>query len=258
MKEEPVLWEKRNHIRIMTYNRPEVLNAMNLEMAKLEDQYLAEFKNDDDAWVLIYTGTGRAFSAGMDLTAFDEMMKAEAEGELRVLILDPPEIWKPIIAAINGYAIGGGLELALACDIRIIADDGQVGLPEVTRAIIPGAGGTSRLPRLISLGDALKILLTGDRIDAQECYRIGLAQKVVPREHLLEEAIKLAEKICENGPVAVRLIKEAVYHGLDVPLHTSRIQSALYAYRNLQLAPEDVEEGVKSFIEKRKPFYKGR
>jgi len=256
MKEEVVLLEKKDHIRIMTYNRPEVLNAMNLEMMRLEEQYLDEFANDDDAWVLIYTGKGRAFSVGLDFKAIDEVIKGGKV--LKVLVQDPPEIWKPIIAAINGYAVGGGLELALACDIRIMADDGQVGLPEVTRAVIPGAGGCSRLPRLISPGRALMMLLTGDRINAQEAYNIGLVQKVVPKEELLEEAIKLAERICENGPVAVRLIKEAVYRGLDVPLRASIILSRLYSYRNLQLAPEDVEEGGKSFAEKRKPVYKGR
>lgn len=256
MTEQLVLWEKRNHIRIMTYNRPEVLNAMNVEMMKLEEQYLDEFANDDDAWVLIYTGKGRAFSVGLDFKALSEIIKTGKV--LKVLVQDPPEIWKPIIAAINGYAVGGGCELALACDIRIIADDGQLGLPEVTRAVIPGAGGCQRLPRLIPLGNALMMLLTGDRINAQEAYRLGLVQKIAPKDQLLEEAIKLAEKICENGPVAVRIIKEAVYRGLDVPSRVGIIQNRLYAWRNTQLAPEDIEEGGKSFAEKRKPVYKGR
>ena len=255
MKDE-ILWEKRGHIRIITYNRPEAMNATTLDMMKSEERYLAEFVDDDDAWVLIYAATGKAFSTGLDLTAVREVFAARKKP--RVLVLDPPETWKPIIAAINGYAVGGGCELALACDIRLAADDARIGLPEVKRALIPGAGGCARLPRLVPLGNALVMLFTGDWIDAQEAYRIGLVQKVVPRDKLLEEAIALAEKICENGPIAVRTIKEAAYRGLQASLPVALAHNRLSAVQNRQLAPEDVEEGAKAFAEKRKPVYKGK
>ena len=254
--EDEILWEKRGHIRIMTYNRPQAMNATTLGMMRAEEQYLEEFLNDDDAWVLIYTGTGRAFSTGLDLGAAKEVFSAPRKP--KVLVQDAPEIWKPIIAAINGYAVGGGCELAMACDIRLAADDARIGLPEVKRALIPGAGGCARLPRLAPLGNALMMLLTGDWIDAQEAYRIGLVQKVVPRDRLLEEAIGLAEKICENGPVAVRTVKEAAYRGLEAPLPVALAQNRLSATQNRQLAPEDVDEGIRAFSEKRKPSYKGR
>ena len=149
--EEQILWEKRGHVRIMTYNRPEVMNAITIEMMRLEEKYLQEFQDDDDARVLIYTGTGRALSTGLDISAIKEIVGASRLP--KTLVQGAPEIWKPIIAAINGYAVGGGCELALACDIRIAADDARIGLPEVKRALIPGAGGCQRLPGLVSLGN---------------------------------------------------------------------------------------------------------
>ena len=221
---QEVIWEKRGHVRIITFNRPEAMNAMTLQMFRLEEQYLKEFVEDNDAWVLIYTGTGRAFSAGLDLKAIKEIT-TEQRRPRTLISADPPEIWKPIIAAINGYAVGGGCELALACDIRIAADDARIGVPEVKRALVAGGGAHQRLPRLISLGNALMVILTGDWIDAQEAYRIGLVQKVVPADRLLEEAIQLAEKLCDNGPIAVRTAKEAVFRGLEVPLRELSAES---------------------------------
>ena len=251
----PILWEKRGHIRILTLNRPEKMNALNLEGEKLHGEYLKEFQQDDDAWVLIYTGTGKAFSTGLDLA---EMQHLIGTKKMPVTLAHPdaPEIWKPIIAAINGYALGGGCELALATDIRIAADDARIGLPEVKRSLIPGAGGCQRLPRAISPGDALKLLFTGDYVDAQEAFSIGLVQQIVPREHLLDAAVELAERICQNGPLAVQAVKEAVYRGMNMPLRAALAQDRLISFRNRQ--SDDAKEGPKAFIEKRKPAYKGR
>ena len=256
---QEILWETRDHVRILTLNRPDAMNALTLPMMQAEAECLEKFQDDDDAWVLIYTGTGRAFSTGLDLTAAGEILAVPPEKRPKTLTApNAPEIWKPIIAAVNGYALGGGCELALACDIRVAADDSSFGLPEVKRALIPGAGACPRLPRLIASGNAFLMLLTGERIDAQEAYRVGLVQKVVPKERLLDEAFALAEKICENGPVAVRLVKEAALRGMEMPLRDALAQDRLMSIRNRQTAPEDVEEGIKAFREKRKPDYRGR
>lgn len=254
---EEVIWEKRGHIRILTFNRPDAMNAQNVEMFKFHAQYFQEFVDDDDAWVLIYTGTGRAFSTGLDLKALKEIFALSPTPKM-LTSADAPEVWKPVIAAINGYAVGLGCELALACDIRIAADDARIGLPEVKRAMVPGGGGAQRLPRLVPFGNALMMLLTGDWIEADEAYRIGLVQKVVPRDQLLDEAIQLAEKICENGPNAIRTVKEAAYRGLQVPLREALVQNRLYDLRNRQESAEDIEEGAKAFAEKRKANFKGR
>jgi len=254
---EEVIWEKRDHIRILTFNRPEAMNAHNLEMFRLHAQYFQEFVDDDDAWVLILTGTGRAFSTGLDLKALKEIFALSPMPRL-LSSADAPEVWKPVIAAVNGYAVGLGCELALACDIRVAADDARIGLPEVKRAMVPGAGGAQRLSRLVPLGKALMMLLTGDWIEAQEAYRIGLVQKVVPRDQLLDEAVQLAEKICENGPNAVRTVKESVYRGLQVPLREALAENRLFDIQNRQDSAEDIEEGAKAFAEKRKAIFKGR
>jgi enoyl-CoA hydratase/carnithine racemase len=254
---EEVIWEKRGHIRILTFNRPEAMNAQNLEMFKLHGQYFEEFVDDDDAWVLIYTGTGRAFSTGLDLKALKEIFAMKSPAKT-LSSPDAPEVWKPVIAAIGGYAVGLGCELALACDIRIAADDARIGLPEVKRAMVPGGGGCQRLPRLVSLGNALMMLFTGDWIEAQDAYRIGLVQKVVPRDKLLDEAIQIAEKICENGPNAVRTVKEEAYRGLEVPLREALAQNRLFDLKNRQASAEDIEEGAKAFAEKRNAVFKGR
>ena len=167
------------------------------------------------------------------------------------------ECWKPMIAAINGYCLAGGLEMALSCDIRIAAEHAQFGLPEVTRAIIAGAGGTQRLPRLIPFGLALELLLTGGKFDAQWAFRYGLVNHVVPADQVMPKAIAIAEAICENGPLAVRLAKEAAYRGPQPDRSKKGCSFEIEQSRKV-LASEDAREGPLAFAQKRKPEYKGR
>jgi len=166
------------------------------------------------------------------------------------------ECYKPIIAAINGYCLAGGLEVSLCCDIRVAAEHAQFGVPEVTRAIIPGAGGTQRIPRTVPRGIALEMLITGARFDAQWALRYGLVNYVVPAGQVMAKARELAEKICENGPVAVRLAKESAMRGLELPLSAGLDQERDFGRRVLQT--EDAREGPLAFAQKRKPEYKGR
>jgi enoyl-CoA hydratase/carnithine racemase len=165
-------------------------------------------------------------------------------------------VWKPFIAAINGICTGGGLELAMACDIRIAADTARLGLAEVKQSVIPANSGTQKLIRLVSFGKALEMLITGDFIDAQEAYRVGLVNKVVPFAQLMPEAEALANRICENGPVAVRAVKELAYRGIEVPL-AEGLRLEIEMSKKLALT-EDSQEGARAFGEKRKPAWKGR
>lgn len=249
-----ILWEKRDKVRIMTLNRPAKKNALSLEGQDLQSRYLSEFANDDEAWVLIITGAEGTFSTGLDLSQAGKAV-GRADRPPGLTGHNPVVTWKPIIAAIAGYALGGGLELALACDIRIAAEDARLGFPEVKRSLIAGAGGCQRLARIAPLGAAFSLLFTGDWIDAAEAFRIGIVDRVVENDRLLSEALDLALRICENGPLAVRAVKEAVYRGLDLPLQAALVQDNLIAFRNRQT--EDAKEGPSAFMERRTPNYKG-
>lgn len=258
-----VLFEKKEHIAYITLNRPEVMNAMNLEMWGAMTEAWLKVRDDPDVWTAIVTGAGdRAFSAGADLKELAELQPKIASGELPRDILPEItpmrglEVYKPFIAAINGYALGGGLELALACDIRIAADNARLGLREVVQAIIPGMGGTQRLPRLVPFGIALEILMTGDWVTAEEAYRIGLVNKVVPAAELMSAAEALANRINENGPLAVRMVKELAYRGVRMPLDEGIRLERSFA-QNLYMT-EDAKEGPLAFAMKRKPSYKAR
>ncbi|MBI5442425.1 MAG: enoyl-CoA hydratase/isomerase family protein [Deltaproteobacteria bacterium] len=249
---------------VVTINRPEASNALNLDVwTGLADAWNLA-REDDEIWTLVVTGAGnKAFCAGADLKETAER-KAQAEREGRpftsAMPLQTPmrglDMPKPVIAAINGVAAGGGMELALACDIRIAADHVRMGLPEVARGLIPAAGGCVRLPRLIPYGLAIHMLCTGDFISAQEAYRIGLVNQVVPGEDLLTTALALAEKINENAPLAVRAVKEGATASLQVPLSEALKVETLLLSRVRQ--SEDSWEGPRAFSEKRKPVYKGR
>ncbi|MBI2831409.1 MAG: enoyl-CoA hydratase/isomerase family protein [Chloroflexi bacterium] len=259
-----ITYEKKGKTAIITLNRPESYNAINSEIWKGLLEYWLAVRDDPEVWTLIVTGAGeKAFCAGVDLKETAER-KAQADTEGRPFVSAMPEVTpmkgmdlpKPVIAAINGIAAGGGLELALACDIRIAAEHARLGLPEVARGLIPAAGGTQRIPRLIPFGLALEMLMTGDFINAQEAYRVCLVNRVVPADQLLPSALALADKINQNGPLAVRAVKEAAYRGMQMPLAEGLYMEALMLGRVRQ--SEDAWEGPRAFAEKRKPLFKGR
>ena len=262
---EATTYEKKNHLAVLTMNRPEAMNAMSAAMRKEMSDAYVDFRDDKDSWVLIITGAGeKAFSAGMDLKEMAARLAAgppAGPGGARPAMPQQPDliagtidIWKPIIAAINGVAVGGGLELALACDIRILADTARVGLMEPKRGIVPGGKGTIRLPRLVPFGIAAEMLLSGDLISAQEAYRIGLANQVVPAADLMSAATKMAERFMDCAPLAVQNIKETLYKTMGMQLKEA-LQASFGA--NVS-ASEDAREGTAAFAQKRKPVWKGK
>ncbi len=257
-----ILYEKRDRVAIITVNRPEAMNAIDPETHWELDGTFRSFRDDRELWVAIVTGAGeKAFSAGADLKKLIPQSFAEARdrpdqqhglgGITRGL-----EIWKPIIAAINGHCLAGGLELALACDLRLAAPHATFGLTEVRWGLIPGAGGTQRLPRAIPMAKAMELILLGESIDAQEAYRLGLVNQVVPLPELMPTALKWAQTICERGPLAIRAAKEAILRGLDLPLAEGlRLEAFLSGTLR---GTEDAQEGPRAFAEKRRPVFKGR
>ncbi len=255
-----LLYEKKEGIVRLTINRPEKLNALNRETIQEIDAAITAFQEDGEARALILTGAGnKAFVAGADIGELAEQTPQEGKeyalfGQRVLGRLE--RSGKPTIAAVNGFALGGGLELALACHIRIASENAAVGLPEVTLGLIPGFGGTQRLPRLIGRSDALKMILTGDRIDAKEALRLGLVSAVVPQDELETTAEATARTIMSRGPVAVRFAIEAVNGGLEMPLAEGLFMEA--GLFGLLTTTEDTKEGTRAFLEKRKPSFRGR
>lgn len=245
--------QKEGKIVIITINRPEARNALNSEVRQGLNQAYADFRDDPNLWVAILTGAGdRAFSAGADIKEFRPGPSAATVGE----VLHPDQIWKPFVAAINGYALGGGLELAMQCDIRLAAEHARLGQPEINIGFMPGGGGTQRLPRFVPRAMAAQILLLGEPIDAQEAYRIGLVNKVVPLDQLLPTAKEWAETICRKGPVGVRASKEAMIRGYELSLNEGlKLERELAGSVRMS---EDFAEGTRAFVEKRPPQYKGK
>ncbi len=256
-----VIFEKKEHLAYVTLNRPERRNAIDPTTSQELLEAFTEFKEDDDLWVAIVTGSGdQAFSAGADLVAMAESFAGGGEGRLMSVpfagITRGFECWKPMIAAINGYCLAGGLELALMCDVRVAAEHATFGLPEPKRAIIPGAGGTQRLPRAVPLAFAMELLLTGDRFDSETALRFGLVSQVVPAEKLMATAEEIAGKILECGPLAVRAIKQAAMEGRQMPLVDGlKLESEM---AGKVFRSEDAREGPTAFAQKRKPAYKGQ
>ncbi len=220
---------------------------------------MVEFRDDPELWVGIITGARtRAFSVGADIKDMLPFAREhrDSPGALPPSIMRGLDMWKPLIAAVNGLALGGGLEIVLACDIRIASEKARFGTPEVTLGLIPGWGGTQRLPRMLPCCKAAELLLMGRPIDAQEAYRIGLVNKVVPQEQVMPMAKEWAEVICRAGPLAVRAAKEAMIRGRDMTLNDGlRLENSLSAYL---LGTEDFNEGITAFVEKRKPVYKAK
>jgi enoyl-CoA hydratase/carnithine racemase len=254
-----VLYEKKGHVVIITLNRPEAMNAFNPAQIQAFSEAGIKFKDDPDAWVAIVTGSGnKAFSSGFDLKTMDASgdRLPSPGGDAPKLIQRGLEIYKPIIAAINGVAMGGGLEVVLACDIRIAAEHVKLAVPEVKWNLIPGWGGTQRLPRQIGRAKASEMLLMGTSIDAQEALRVGLINKIVPADKLMEEAMAWAQKIAENGPLSVRAAKQCILQGTDMTLQDG-MQLELDLVDKL-LDTEDSREGPRAFAEKRKPNFKGK
>jgi len=246
-------------IATITINRPEALNAVDLQTLRQLREAMVAFRENDDAWVGIVTGAGeKAFSAGADIAETLPYMK-KIRGkpwEMPDTPLRHMELYKPLIAAVNGVALGGGLEIMLICDIRIAADHARFGSPEVNLGLIPGWGATQRLTREIPWAKAAEILLSGKQVNAQEAYRIGLVNEVVPRAELVPRAHKWAEDLCQVGPLAVRAAKEAMIRGYSMPLNDGiRLEAALFEYL---LGTEDYEEGTAAFTQRRKAQFKAK
>ena len=253
-----LIYEKKGKVTYITLNRPQARNAFDPETVKEMSDALVDFRDDDDLWVGIITGIGdKAFAAGADIDKLLPWISTHPLYWGKVpSITRGLELYKPIIAAVNGLALGGGLELVLACDIRIAAENAIFGVPEVTLGLIPGWGGTQRLPRCVPRAIAAEMLFTGKPISAQEAYRVGLVNKVVPLTELMPAAEAVANDILKVGPLAVRAAKQAMLRGTNMSL-----EEGLKVEADLTVplfASEDMAEGRKAFIEKRKPEFKGR
>jgi len=247
-------------IAVVTINRPQALNALNEQTLRELQGAFAALADDDAVRVIILTGSGdKAFVAGADIAAMQSLSPLEARrfAKLGHAVMRGIEACpKPVIAAVNGFALGGGCELALSCDIRLAAENARFGQPEVNLGIIPGFGGTQRLSRLVGKGLALELILSGDMIDAPEAHRIGLANKVVARGELLETAKALAARIAGKGPYAIRLAKEAVGNGLEMDLdRANQYEAELFT---LCFASPDQKEGMQAFLDKRPARFQGQ
>jgi len=257
---ENVRTENKDGVLVLTIDRPKVLNALNAQTMEEIDSVFRAARKDDSVKAVIVTGGGeKAFVAGADITELAQKtpITGKETSERGQAILSFIERFpKPVIAAINGFALGGGCELALACHIRIASETAQIGLPEVTLGVIPGYGGTQRMVRLLGKGKALELICTGDRVRAEEAERIGLVNKVVPPDQLMAEAEKMARKIMSRGPLAVRAAIEAVMSGSEMPFEEGQfLEATLFG---LLCASEDTKEGMAAFIEKRKANFQGK
>ncbi len=264
-----LLYEKDGHIAIITFNRPEAKNALDVESLVGYVEALEDFEADDNLRAVIVTGAGdEAFSSGADLGGLMPVLTGakkptnEAEEKLAkdpgmvVKCTKGMKVYKPIIAAVNGICVAGGMEILQSHDIRVASEKATFGLSEVKRSIVPGGGSTVRLPQQIPYCMAMEILLTGDAIDAQEAWRLGLINKVVPHDKVMETARQYADVIAENGPLAVRAIKKSVIKSLSLTQEEAFAKETGIAVS--VLSSEDAREGPRAFKEKRKPVYKGK
>lgn len=245
-------------IGFITINRPELRNALNLETLLEIEKALDLYRENGEVKVVIFTGAGeKSFAAGADIGQLNKRTMIEAlMPNMTSTYRKIEEYEKPTIAAINGFALGGGLELALACDIRVAATHAKIGLPEVGLGILPGAGGTQRITRIIGKGKAMELILTGDIITAEEAERINLVSKTVPQEDLMDTAKQYANKIASKGPLALRLAKAAINKGADIEMETALYLEKLS--QTILIGSEDKKEGTEAFLEKRKPNFIGK
>lgn len=248
--------EKKKDLCLITINRPEVHNALNPTTVQELHHLLDQIKSDDDVKIVVFKGAGeKAFSAGADITSIpDRTINDAIEGHTSDLCKKVDEYDKPTIALIDGYALGGGFELALSCDIRIVSNNSKLGLPELHLSILPGAGGTQRLSRMVGVSRAIDMILTGKKITAEEAYQFGIAQYICDRTELSQKLEEVTNLILNKGPLAVTFAKKVIKHGNDLDLNTGLLmekfaQAILYT-------TEDKREGATAFLEKRKPNFK--
>jgi enoyl-CoA hydratase len=255
-----LLLERDGAVAIVTLNRPKVLNALNGPLVADLEAALVALRTDDTARAVVITGAGdKAFVAGADINELAVLTPAQGTAHARhgQGVFDLIEqLGKPVIAAVNGFALGGGCELAMACTLRVAADTARFGQPEITLGIMPGYGGSQRLPRLVGRGRALEILLGGEMISAARALEIGLINQVVPAADLMPTATRLAHTLGSKAPVAARYILEAVHHGLDVSLAEGQLLEA--SLFGTLASTDDAREGTRAFLEKRLPAWKGR
>jgi enoyl-CoA hydratase/carnithine racemase len=261
---QTILFDTRGQIAFVTFNRPESLNAVNRQMARELIEACAEIEENSAIRIAIFTGAGeKAFSAGMDLKERAETVFSPIERRAQKLSATihtqtraVAAITKPTIAAIRGYCVGGGLEFALACDLRVAAEDAKLGLTEVRRGIIPGAGGTQRLTRAVGVTKAMEMCLTGDTVSGLEAKSLGLVNNAVPSAEVIKAAEDLANRILKGAPTSVMFIKEAIKKGVELPLEEGlRLEADL---SSLIGSTEDAKEGPRAFAEKRAPVWKGK
>ncbi len=264
MEFSDIIYEKNEKVAIIKLNRPQVLNAVRDSLWREIEQAVADVKEDETTRVLIFTGEGRAFSVGTDIKEMGQLLEGSVNlFELRESVIRMQrvtktliEMPKPTIAAVNGYALGAGAELAILCDIRIASEKAKIGFPEVKVGLFETNGVTHILPRLVGLGKAKELMMSGEFIDAGEARRIGLVERVVPHEELMTEAIALAAKIASNAPVSVSLVKAALNKGAQSDLDTALV----YETESLMacVMTEDVKEGALAFMEKGEPRFRGK
>ena len=254
---DTVLYERDGHIATITYNRPEAMNAINRELRADLNARWEQFRDDEEAWVAIVTGAGRAFSAGADLKDFGGGQQSGTFWEIPSLtsLESGMEIWKPVIAAVNGYALGFALTLVASCDFVIASDQARFGFPEV-RIGVPTIQGAVRMPKVVGWQNAMELLLLGEPVDAARAKEMGLVWKVVPHETLMDEARALAERLCKSAPLAVRATKEVAKRGQELPFADAiRFGETM---RRVAGATEDAQEGRAAFREKRDAEWKLR
>jgi len=255
MAYENIILEKEDTIAIITFNRPEAMNALNNQTRAEFREAIADVAADDNVKVLILTGSGKAFVAGSDIKEFNKTTPYAAHNIVRLGEM-VEKLEKPVIAAVNGFCLGGGNEIAMGCDIIIASDKAKFGQTEINIGIIPGGGGTQRLPRLIGACRAKELIFTGDIIRAEEAFRLGLVNRVVPLDDLMSTAKEMAQKIATKSAAALKLAKTAINRGMQTNLESGlKYEYELYA---LSLTLEDKAEGVNAFIEKRAPKFVGR